>query len=331
MRPSIEISTVTLLFVFLCAQSHAAPPNDALSAEDALAGWIALFDGHTTFGLRDAKLQITGDKSTLQGGTTTTEFANYELRINAVKDGEIVLSGERHPVRTGEQVLRSRGKTGSIALGDGLIVSSLVLKPIELKPLFNGRDLNGWDRRGRVPTAKSPGARWTVEEGKICVVGGPEALEYAPSEDRNLFGDFMVQLVVRTRRAGVNGGFFFRNEPGKTMMGYEAQLHNPWYDPASGKHGYTTGGIDDRQQARAPIAVDEVPFRMTVVAHGPHIATWVNGYQTVDWTDTRPADANPRRGLRVEPGTIQFQAHDPETDMEIHGIWIQELSEESQK
>ncbi|MBL8826188.1 MAG: DUF1080 domain-containing protein, partial [Planctomycetaceae bacterium] len=91
-------------------------------------------------------------------------------------------------------------------------------------------------------------------------------------------------------------------------------------------HGYTTGGIDDRQQARRAVAVDHEPFIMTVVAHGPHLATWVNGYQVTDWTDTRTPHANPRSGLRLEPGTIQLQAHDAETDLEFHQIRVQELT-----
>jgi hypothetical protein len=109
------------------------------------------------------------------------------------------------------------------------------------------------------------------------------------------------------------------------MMGYEAQLHHKWYDPASGKHGYTTGGIDDRQQARQAVASDHEKFIMTVVAHGPHIATWVNGFQVTDWTDTRAPHANPRNGLRVEPGTLQLQSHDAETDLEFHQISVQAL------
>jgi hypothetical protein len=295
-----------------------------LTPEESLDGWLALFDGQTTFGFRDAKLVNQGDQVTLQGGTSTTEFADYELRVQVLKEGDIELSGERMPIGVGKHVFTSRARRGPIRLGDQLVVESLSLKPLELKSLWNGRDLNGWDRRGRVPSG-NPGARWSVENGVIRVVGGPEALEYAPAVGTHLFGDFLVQMTVRTRRAGTNGGFFFRNQPGKTMMGYEAQLHNSWYDPQSGKHGYTTGGIDDRQQARAPVAVDEVPFRMTVIAHGPHLATWVNGYQTVDWIDSREPDPNPRKGKRLEPGTIQFQAHDPETDFEIHGIWLREL------
>ena len=193
-----------------------------------------------------------------------------------------------------------------------------------MKSLFNGRDLTGWERRGRVPSPSKPGATWTVSNGAIHVLGGPEALEYAPSNGAHLFNDFIAQLVVCTKREGANGGVFLRNEPGRTMMGYEIQLHNTWYDPGGNKHGYTTGGIDDRKQARAAVAVDHVPFRLTIVALGPHLATWVNGYQTTDWTDLRPMNSNPRNGLRLDKGTFQLQAHDPETELEFQGIWIKE-------
>ena len=39
-----------------------------------------------------------------------------------------------------------------------------------------------------------------------------------------------------------------------------------------------------------------------------------------DWTDDRKANENPRRGLRVEPGTIMLQAHDATTD-----CWFKEM------
>jgi hypothetical protein len=109
------------------------------------------------------------------------------------------------------------------------------------------------------------------------------------------------------------------------MNGYEAQLHNRCEDGDPAKPSkYSTGGIDDRQNARRLVSRDGESFRMTVIAHGPHIATWVNGYQLTDWTDTREKNDNPRKGLRVEAGTIQLQAHDPETDLEFLGIYAAE-------
>ena len=62
------------------------------------------------------------------------------------------------------------------------------------------------------------------------------------------------------------------------------------------------------------VANDLEWFCKTIIADGPHMAVWVNGYQVSDWTDTRSPDPNPRRGLRVEPGTIMIQGHDPQTD-----------------
>ncbi len=66
-------------------------------------------------------------------------------------------------------------------------------------------------------------------------------------------------------------------------------------------------------------------FRMTVVANGPHLATRVSGYQVTDWADTRAKDANPRKGLRTDPGTIQLQAHDPMTNVEFSAIAVSEI------
>jgi hypothetical protein len=110
------------------------------------------------------------------------------------------------------------------------------------------------------------------------------------------------------------------------MNGYEAQIFNACYDndPATPAR-YSTGAIDDRQLARRLVSRDEQPFVMTIIAVGPNLATWVNGYQTIDWTDDRELHANPRQGRRLEAGAIQLQAHDPETDVEFRTIRIAEL------
>jgi hypothetical protein len=64
---------------------------------------------------------------------------------------------------------------------------------------------------------------------------------------------------------------------------------------------------------------------MTVVADGRHIATWVNGVQTVDWTDNRPPKDNARNGCRLEKGAISLQGHDPTTDIDFRNLRIAEL------
>jgi dienelactone hydrolase len=323
---SLPVDRVTVEAPYRPDEAAAEPRYaDYLTYEQAMAGWIQVFDGQTAFGWRDAVLGRGPNHATLLEGTTTSTFSDFELRVRASADGELKIGDQKADIRRGWNTIRSEGRRGAITIEPGLVVDALFLKPTAIQRLMNGRSPAGWDRRDAALLPPERRAHWTFENGVVRAVGGPGALEYAPATGPNVFGDFLAQLVVRTRRNDTNGGFFFRNEPGKTLMGYEVQLHHRWYDAARGEHGCTTGGIDDRQQARAPTALDHVPCRITVVADGPHLATWVNGYQTADWTDTREPDPNPRRGLRTTPGTIQLQAHDPETDIEFHGVWLQEL------
>jgi hypothetical protein len=287
-----------------------------LKPEDAQEGWIALFDGETTFGWTNAK--VLGDQ--LVGGQTSASFGDYLLRAYIKQPGQLTQGGKTIDVKAGPLYREVLGR-GPIVLHQGTSLRMLAIQPLGLKRLFNGQDLTGWKRidRDKLPPEKRP--TWQVEEGAIHAAGGPGALE---SADR--YGDFVLQADIRTRAKYANGGVFFRSVPGDVMNGYEAQVYNRMIDDDPAKpFKYSTGSLDDRQLARRVVSRDFVQFRMTVVANGPHIATWVNGYQLIDWTDTRSADDNPRKGLRLEPGTIQLQAHDAETDVEFHAINIAPL------
>jgi hypothetical protein len=55
------------------------------------------------------------------------------------------------------------------------------------------------------------------------------------------------------------------------------------------------------------------------------MAVWVNGYQVSDWTDTRPEKENAREGLRLKPGAIAFQGHDPTTNFWFRNFLVAEL------
>jgi hypothetical protein len=156
-----------------------------------------------------------------------------------------------------------------------------------------------------------------VEGGRLRVIGGPAALEF----DGGQFDDLILQMTVRTRAVHSNGGLFFRAVPGQFMNGYEVQLHNRCLAGDSAQpYRYATGGLDDRQNALRLVSRDFHPFLVTVIAKGPHVATWVNGCRVASWTDDRQPDENPRVGRRLKAGAIQIQAHDPATDYEIFSI-----------
>jgi hypothetical protein len=86
-----------------------------------------------------------------------------------------------------------------------------------------------------------------------------------------------------------------------------------------------TGGIYNRQPARRVVSSDRAWFTLTVVAHGTHLATWVNGYPVADYVDTAPLGDNARKGAKVTAGPISLQGHDPTTDLSFRNIRLAEL------
>ncbi len=210
----------------------------------------------------------------------------------------------------------SRGHIGLQFREGPIAFRNVRLKPLGLKPIFNGRDLTGWNN-DRVEESE-----FTVSGQKtLQVKNGPGQLE-----SKDAYGDFILQLQCKVNGDGLNSGIFFRCIPGDKMMGYESQIHNGMVDGDPTKPvDCGTGGIFRRQNARRIVARDHEWFAKTIVANGPHMAVWVNGYQVSDWTDDRPANENPRRGLRLEPGTLMIQGHDPTTDLEFRDLKIAEL------
>ena len=213
-----------------------------------------------------------------------------------------------HPLTCGHIGLQFR--SGKVAF------RNIRLKPLGLKPIFNGQDLTGWN------TDRADKSEFSVDaEGELHVKNGPGQLE---SDDQ--YGDFILQLECKVNVDGINSGLFFRCIPGDLMMGYESQIHNGMVDGDPTKPvDCGTGGIFRRQNARRIVARDHEWFAKTIVAYGPHMAVWVNGYQVSDWTDERKPNENPRRGLRLEPGTLAIQGHDPTTDLEFRNLRIAEL------
>ena len=195
---------------------------------------------------------------------------------------------------------------------------NIKLRPLGEKSLFNGKDLTGWNTYPDMASVFS-----VTEKGEINVVNGKGQLE-----TKDAYGDFTLQLEVFVAGEKLNSGVFFRCIPGETMNGYESQIQNGFLDGNRNKPADCgTGGFFRRQNARRVVADDFTWFFQTIHADGNHMAAWVNGYQVSDWVDRRKPDKNPRRGLRLEPGTIMLQGHDPTTNISFRNLRISELPE----
>ncbi len=241
-------------------------------------------------------------------------WRQFDITVNgdqvSVKcDGETTVDyKDPKPVASG--LIGLQFNTGAVSF------KNVKIRPLGLKSLFNGKDLTGW--KGY---PKMAGKFSVNKEGYLHVQNGKGQLESADK-----FGDFVLQLECRTNAKSLNSGLFFRCIPGEEMNGYESQIHNGFKDGDRTKPvDCGTGGVFRRVDARKVVADDETWFQKTIVVNGPHVSTWVNGYQVTDWTDTRKPDPNPRKGLRVEAGTFMIQAHDPTTDIFFRNLNVAEI------
>ncbi len=165
-------------------------------------------------------------------------------------------------------------------------------------PLFNGKDLTGWEGDTKV---------WRVEDGAI--VGG--SLDGNPQNEflafRERVGDFVLKFEYKlTGTEGfINGGVQFRSErikdPANEMRGYQADIGA----------GYSGALYDESRRNKmlaqpAPELLEKTEKKddwnsCEVRVEGKHIQLFLNGVKTVDFTETEA-------GIE-EDGLIALQIH----------------------
>lgn len=257
------------------------------------------------------------DWEDLGEGFDPTEWHTYHVR----------LVGDQVEVRLdGKQVLEMEGfataESGHISLqhNSGRVeFRNILLKPVEATDLKTGDD---WEQDWTV-AKKDDSVEFSVtsQEDGLRISGGLGQLQ-----SKRDFGDFILQASYTLDQPEVNSGIFFRCIRDNMLDGYECQVNHAVIDgdplrPADAG----AGAIFRRQAARIVVGSGTEPSFLTVLAKGPHLLTWVNGVQVVDFVDTREPDENPRRGLRLEPGPLSIQGHDPTTQATYHSLRISEL------
>lgn len=214
--------------------------------------------------------------------------------------------------------VRSSGSIGLQTNGGRIAFRNVFLRPLHSTELFDGTSLDGWTV---VDGSKS---QFTVADASIHVSDGPGFLQ-----TNSTHADFILQVQARTNGNALNSGVFFRAVSGTAdapSHGYEMQIQNGYNDDDRTKPADSgTGAIFRRAAARYVVANDQEWLTATLIAQHDRIATWVNGYQVVNWQDTREPNENPRKGKRLAAGHISLQGHDPTTDLDFRSIRIHDL------
>ncbi|MCI0419052.1 MAG: DUF1080 domain-containing protein, partial [Acidobacteria bacterium] len=212
---------------------------------------------------------------------TPNQWHSYEVRAEGglflVKlDGKTLVKGKDNTHAVGHIGLQYN-KDKKIEF------RNLKLKPLGLQPIFNGKDLSGWSKVNS-PDLSRGTPEWSVRQGTLHVERGPGQLE-----TENSYQDFILQLDIRTNPRDTkhhpNSGVFFRGDKNGYWTGYESQIRNEFKgEDRTQPVDFGTGGVYHYQPTRRVIPNDGEFFTKTIVAHGRHIAVWINGIQVSDYT-----------------------------------------------
>jgi hypothetical protein len=189
----------------------------------------------------------------------------------------------------------------------------------EWMPLWNGKDLSGWQQAG-------PG-RFVVEDGTLKTEGGMGLLWYTPRK----IGDAVLRVVFRQERPRSNSGVFIRipdppTEPWKPVhTGYEVQIYS------GGDDRHTTGVLYSFTHALARPARRAEWNTMEITLDGPRTVVHLNGTLVTDYTEGQPvaekgSKGDPERGPRPVAGYIGLQNHNKEDVVRFRAIEVRPLT-----
>ncbi len=184
------------------------------------------------------------------------------------------------------------------------------------KPLFNGKDIDGWQHVG-------PGG-FVVEDGQLKTDGGMGLLWYT----REKFANAVLRVVFRPNGPQGNSGVFIRiPEPPKEPWyavhhGYEVQIED------AGDEYHRTGAIYSMTKvlAKAPPGPDGWTT-MEITLDGQRTIVVVNGVKVTDFNGSDPVPERkmwyePERGPRPDAGYIGVQNHDARSTVVFREISV---------
>ena len=205
------------------------------------------------------------------------------------------------------------------ALAAALVVEPALLAEKEkgFAPLFNGKDLTGWDGDSRL---------WRVENGEI--VGSTEGVTIEHNtflSIKKTYSDFILKAKVKLRNH--NSGIQFRSEqqPDYVVAGYQADVAEQTYfgmlyeEKGRGIMEYWKA-MTPEDQAKTQTYVKQSDWNeYEIICEGDRVKLVLNGHVTCDITDPEGA----------KTGIIALQLHaGPAMEVRFKDISIKDLKAE---
>ena len=162
----------------------------------------------------------------------------------------------------------------------------------EFKPLFNGKDLSGWQIHGT--------ERWYVEDGLLVCESGPDA-EYGYLATEQTYKNFVLELEFKQAADGNSGVFFRSSLDGTKISGWQVEVAPPDHDTGGIYESYGRGWLEQIPEEKEGILKMGEWNKLGIEVNGDRVQTFLNDEPMVDLTDDKIGAAD---------GVIALQIHD---------------------
>jgi hypothetical protein len=168
----------------------------------------------------------------------------------------------------------------------------------DLKPIFNGKDLSGWD-------APEGNIWFTVEEGGVLKVQNGPGKKGKTLWTTKEYADFAIEFDFKMGAGTVDSGIYIRNEKEQIQIGISGSLKRDMtaspYIPGKG-YPVEAEGVKELLKAGDWNT-------MRIEARGKDYVTWLNGKKVMSYTSESAIEKG-KLGIQLHGGremTIEYR------------------------
>lgn len=159
----------------------------------------------------------------------------------------------------------------------------------EFKPLFNGKNLDGWVVHGT--------EKWFVQDDLLVCESGPDkAYGYLTTQEH--YKNFILTLEFKPESNGNSGVFIRSSVEGTRVSGWQVEIART----GTGfiYESYGRGWLVKPDPAKNKLLKPKEWNTMKIEVRGDQVVTWLNGHEILDLADAK---------IGAGEGSIALQIH----------------------
>ena len=173
------------------------------------------------------------------------------------------------------------------------IYNLLIIQNEEIKSLFNGKNLDGWNIYGT--------EKWYVDKGELICESGPDE-EYGYLATEDYYKNFELSLEFFQVSDGNSGVFFRSTIEGTKISGWQVEVAPPGNHTGGIYESYGRGWLIKPDSIYDNIVKMNKWNKMKIIIMDDKVETFVNGIEMVNINDSKISKGNGSIALQIHSG-----------------------------